>query len=102
MILLRLPPNIVPIQSYALVSFTFIAAQFFSFHSLLFVSYPTQVLTKSCKPIPGLISILLLLYYNFSPHCSFNLLLFIIINYHSFHLILLPIFKFLINYNDKK
>ena len=81
MILLRLPPNIVPIQSYALVSFTFIAAQFFSFHSLLFVSYPTQVLTKSCKPIPGLISILLLLYYNFllTVHLIYYYLLSLII-----------------------
>ena len=32
-------------------------AQFFSVHALLFVSYPTQVLAKSCKPIPGNCSI---------------------------------------------
>mmetsp|Transcript_15495 Transcript_15495/g.60604 ORF Transcript_15495/g.60604 Transcript_15495/m.60604 type:complete len:339 (-) Transcript_15495:996-2012(-) len=50
--LFALPANTAPAKSYMLVSATFIAAQFFSFHALLYVSYPTQVLAKSCKPIP--------------------------------------------------
>jgi len=50
--LLRLPGNAAPITSYFLVSATFILAQFFSVHSLLYVSYPAAVLAKSCKPIP--------------------------------------------------
>lgn len=49
---LGLPANTAPARSYMLVSATFIGAQFFSFHALLYVSYPTQVLAKSCKPIP--------------------------------------------------
>ena len=49
---LGLPANTAPVKSYMLVSATFIGAQFFSFHALLYVSYPTQVLAKSCKPIP--------------------------------------------------
>lgn len=51
-LLLRLPGNSAPITSYFLVSATFIMAQFFSVHSLLYVSYPAAVLAKSCKPIP--------------------------------------------------
>jgi len=48
----QLAGNNAPPTSYILVSVTFILAQYFSFHALLFVSYPTQVLAKSCKPIP--------------------------------------------------
>ena len=52
-VLFRLPGNTCPPTSYIVVSLTFILAQFFSFHALLYVTYPTQVLAKSCKPIPG-------------------------------------------------
>jgi UDP-galactose transporter B1 len=37
---------------YALAAFSYLAAMIASNHSLQFVSYPTQVLGKSCKPIP--------------------------------------------------
>ena len=41
---------------FAFTSFCYVAAMFTSNAALLYVSYPTQVLAKSCKPIPVLIS----------------------------------------------
>jgi len=38
--------------AFALPGFTYIAAMYCSNEALKFVSYPTQVLAKSCKPIP--------------------------------------------------
>ncbi|KAL6077881.1 Solute carrier family 35 member B1 [Balamuthia mandrillaris] len=45
----------VPLSRYAFVSFTYVAAMLSSNAALNFVDYPTQVLTKSCKPIPVMI-----------------------------------------------
>jgi solute carrier family 35 (UDP-galactose transporter), member B1 len=45
---------------FAFTSFCYVAAMFTSNAALLYVSYPTQVLAKSCKPIPVLIAGLLI------------------------------------------
>jgi len=60
-IIFQLPANTAPPSKYITVSATFILAQFFSVHALLYVSYPTQVLAKSCKPIPVMLLGLLIL-----------------------------------------
>ena len=47
------PVNQMPIKNYLFISWTYITAMYLSNLSFQFVSYPTQVLTKSCKPITG-------------------------------------------------
>jgi len=49
---LRLPQDNTPIIKYCWVSLSSVLAMFCSNKALLFVDYPTQVLAKSCKPIP--------------------------------------------------
>jgi len=44
-----------PTEMYAFCAFSYLAAMISSNHALQFVSYPTQVLGKSCKPIPIMI-----------------------------------------------
>jgi UDP-galactose transporter B1 len=41
-----------PFTSFAIIALTYVLAMFCSNSSLQFVDYPTQVLAKSCKPIP--------------------------------------------------
>ncbi|VDP46262.1 unnamed protein product [Soboliphyme baturini] len=41
-----------PTFLYAACAFSYLAAMISSNHALQFVSYPTQVISKSCKPIP--------------------------------------------------
>jgi hypothetical protein len=53
MLLLRTPKNTTPMIQYLGVSTAYISAMFFSNYSLQYISYPTQVLAKSCKPLPG-------------------------------------------------
>jgi len=49
---LRLPPDNTPVVKYFQVSLTSIFAMFCSNKALMYVDFPTQVLAKSCKPIP--------------------------------------------------
>lgn len=49
---LKLPKDKTPPLKYAGVSFSAISAMFCSNKALMYVDYPTQVLAKSCKPIP--------------------------------------------------
>ena len=42
-----------PLLNFLPVAFTYILATFSSNFSLQFVNYPTQVLGKSCKMVPG-------------------------------------------------
>jgi len=44
-----------PTEMYAFCAFSYLAAMISSNHALQFVPYPTQVLGKSCKPIPIMI-----------------------------------------------
>ncbi|KAF2073720.1 hypothetical protein CYY_004979 [Polysphondylium violaceum] len=44
-----------PFKNYGFISVLLVASTFLSNHSIRYISYPTQVLTKSCKPIPVLI-----------------------------------------------
>ncbi|KAF5406168.1 putative UDP-Glc/Gal endoplasmic reticulum nucleotide sugar transporter variant 1 [Paragonimus heterotremus] len=46
------PRGLVSESKFALCGFTYIGAMFASNYSLKFVSYPTQVISKSVKPIP--------------------------------------------------
>jgi UDP-galactose transporter B1 len=46
------PKDKVPFTEYAWISLTYVLAMLCSNSSLQFVDYPTQVLGKSCKPIP--------------------------------------------------
>lgn len=46
------PKDKVPFREYAWISLTYVLAMLCSNSSLQFVDYPTQVLAKSCKPIP--------------------------------------------------
>ena len=41
-----------PMTYYALSAFTYLTAMVSSNKALLWVNYPTQVIGKSCKPIP--------------------------------------------------
>lgn len=50
------PPSSVPWWKFATISCTFITALFCSQSSLKFINYPIQVLGKSCKMIPVMIS----------------------------------------------
>ena len=54
MVLTRTPKNTTPMVQYLGVSVAYISAMFFSNYALQFISYPTQVLAKSCKPLPGM------------------------------------------------
>jgi len=45
----------VPITEYFFTSATYISAMFFSNVALNYIDYPTQVIAKSCKPIPVLL-----------------------------------------------
>lgn len=45
----------VPIKIYASVAMSYVLAMMASNHALQFIPYPTQVLGKSCKPIPIMI-----------------------------------------------
>jgi len=49
-----------PFKNYGFISILLVASTFLSNHSIRYISYPTQVLTKSCKPIPVLIMGILL------------------------------------------
>jgi len=49
---LRLPKDNTPVFKYCWISLSSILAMFCSNKALLDVDYPTQVLAKSCKPIP--------------------------------------------------
>ena len=42
-----------PLGQMSVCSFTYVGAMLSSNASLAYVSYPAQVLAKSCKPIPG-------------------------------------------------
>uniref|UniRef100_A0A8R1TNE8 Sugar phosphate transporter domain-containing protein n=1 Tax=Onchocerca volvulus TaxID=6282 RepID=A0A8R1TNE8_ONCVO len=42
----------VPIRTYSIVSTSYLFAMITSNHALQYIPYPTQVLGKSCKPIP--------------------------------------------------
>eukprot|EP01132_Coremiostelium_polycephalum_P003083 gene3083-3854_t len=44
--------DVTPPIKYGLVSVLLVASTFLSNYSIRFISYPTQVLAKSCKPIP--------------------------------------------------
>ena len=44
-----------PTSYYALCAFTYLTAMVSSNKALLWVNYPTQVIGKSCKPIPVMI-----------------------------------------------
>ena len=46
----------VPLQMYSFCSISYVLAMLFSNLALEYINYPTQVLGKSCKPIPILIS----------------------------------------------
>ncbi|KAI6190004.1 Solute carrier family 35 member B1 [Aphelenchoides bicaudatus] len=46
----------VPVQMYSMCSISYVLAMLFSNLALEYLNYPTQVLGKSCKPIPILIS----------------------------------------------
>lgn len=48
-------PPTVSFRSYASSALSYIGAMLCSNHALLFVSYPVQVVTKACKPIPVLL-----------------------------------------------
>jgi UDP-galactose transporter B1 len=52
---LGLPRDKTPIHKYCWISVTSISAMFCSNKALMFVDYPTQVLAKSCKPIPVMV-----------------------------------------------
>jgi len=52
MLYTRQPQSAVPASLYAKIGASYIGAMFASNYSLNFVSYPTQVLAKSCKIIP--------------------------------------------------
>ena len=41
-----------PTTYYAIAAFTYLTAMVSSNKALLWVNYPTQVIGKSCKPIP--------------------------------------------------
>uniref|UniRef100_A0A915C8M4 Solute carrier family 35 member b1 n=2 Tax=Parascaris univalens TaxID=6257 RepID=A0A915C8M4_PARUN len=45
----------VPVKMYAFVAMSYLLAMMASNHALQYIPYPTQVLAKSCKPIPILI-----------------------------------------------
>jgi UDP-galactose transporter B1 len=49
------PNDTTPHRYYAACGFSYIAAMIFSNQALQYVPYPTQVLGKSCKPIPIMI-----------------------------------------------
>eukprot|EP01137_Pigoraptor_chileana_P014669 Opistho-2@69597 len=51
----RQPENSTPILKFAFSAFTYIAAMITSNHALTYIDYPTQVLAKSCKPMPVLL-----------------------------------------------
>ena len=44
-----------PMTYYAIAAFTYLTAMVSSNKALLWVNYPTQVIGKSCKPIPVMI-----------------------------------------------
>ena len=44
-----------PTTYYAIAAFTYLTAMVSSNKALLWVNYPTQVIGKSCKPIPVMI-----------------------------------------------
>ena len=46
-------PELDPLAQMSICSFTYVGAMLSSNASLAYVSYPAQVLAKSCKPIPG-------------------------------------------------
>jgi len=46
----------VPLRMYSMCSISYVLAMLFSNLALEYINYPTQVLGKSCKPIPILIS----------------------------------------------
>ncbi len=52
MLVFASPPNQVPHQKYAQIGFSYMLAMFSSNWALSYVSFPTQVLGKSCKMIP--------------------------------------------------
>ncbi|KHN84754.1 Solute carrier family 35 member B1 [Toxocara canis] len=45
----------VPVKMYAFVAMSYLLAMMASNHALQYIPYPTQVLGKSCKPIPILV-----------------------------------------------
>lgn len=49
------PRHIAPVYKYSYSSFSNIMSSWFQYESLKFVSFPTQVLAKSCKVIPVMI-----------------------------------------------
>ena len=46
-------PELDPLGQMSVCSLTYVGAMLSSNASLAYVSYPAQVLAKSCKPIPG-------------------------------------------------
>eukprot|EP01104_Vermistella_antarctica_P000645 TRINITY_DN10791_c0_g1_i2.p1 TRINITY_DN10791_c0_g1~~TRINITY_DN10791_c0_g1_i2.p1 ORF type:complete len:342 (-),score=77.97 TRINITY_DN10791_c0_g1_i2:51-1076(-) len=60
-IVFRLEKNKTPPTQFAVVSATYIGAMLCSNAALNYVSYPTQVLAKSCKPIPVMLMGILVL-----------------------------------------
>jgi hypothetical protein len=47
-------PSKVPQKDYLFISMSYVGSMFASSAALAFLNYPTQVLGKSCKMIPGL------------------------------------------------
>ena len=48
-------PDTTPTKYYATCAFTYLTAMVASNKALMWVNYPTQVIGKSCKPIPVMI-----------------------------------------------
>ncbi|PAA73361.1 hypothetical protein BOX15_Mlig007311g1, partial [Macrostomum lignano] len=77
----RVPPS-ASVYSFALAAFTYITAMWSSNAALQFVSYPTQVLGKSCKPIP--VMLLGLLFGKRYPMIKYLLVLIIVVGVSLF------------------
>jgi UDP-galactose transporter B1 len=52
---MRTPADKTPITKYSLLAGTYLFAMYCSNWAIQFVSFPTMVLAKSCKPIPVMI-----------------------------------------------
>jgi UDP-galactose transporter B1 len=48
--------NRVPWHKYAIIGFSYVGAMFLGQKSLQFISFPTQVIVKSCKMVPVMVS----------------------------------------------